>query len=577
MATDFNPLRDFKQSLAKTKACSAHPPLRRSESVEEADLWYESLSLCSEQARREHLRWFALNDLYFLAVFILHRWHLAGDGEWIGKHQPAHFHETKAERETRLKARDWRKARWCFARAREVQDEPNNRFDLWSREHAKSEIITYALTIQDILNNPNDTFGFFSHNKALAKKHLKLIKTEFETNHELQELFPDILWSEPRLEAPKWAEDAITVKRTSNLKEATVEAWGLVDGQPVSSRFKKLVYDDVVARDEVSSDDKIADVTQEFENSLFLTASDPPIFRYQATYQEVNDTTARLIGRNFGILRKRVGIDEDVKSPTFGQALFWSDEKLAYFKQNQSAKVFALQVLLDPKKAKGDEHVGFEENALEYYDTVNLNSVLRYIFVDPAGASKDSNSYYALAVVGLSPDHRYKLLDLVYDKLDLDGRTRVLRERVQRYDPLRIFYEQHAMQADIDHIRGEMRREMWEREIIPVGSNRVSKDQRIEWLIPVFKQRLFHLPRFIKYRPEGTEWAGKEIDLVKLFIEREYNRWPYSEFKDILDALSRLKDPDVEIRLQWPRPYGASDTKVGGIGTLDSAGGWMSS
>ena len=46
-----------------------------------------------------------------------------------------------------------------------------------SREHAKSEIITFALTIQDILRDPNETFGIFSHNRPMAKQFLRLIKT----------------------------------------------------------------------------------------------------------------------------------------------------------------------------------------------------------------------------------------------------------------------------------------------------------------------------------------------------------------------------------------------------------------
>jgi hypothetical protein len=571
MATEFNPLRDLKAGIRKAAACDSHPPLRRSESVEEADLWWRSIHLCSPNARREHLRWFALNDLFFFAVFMLHRWHL------IGEASPIPERETKEEREKREGERDGRKAKWCFERASEVFLAPDGYGDLWTREHGKSEIITFALSIQNILRDPNVTIGIFSHNKFLAKKHLKLIKTEFEDNHELQALFPEILWAEPRLEAPKWAEDAITVKRSSNLKEATVEAWGLVDGQPVSSRFRVLLYDDVIARDEVSSSEKVEDVTSEFENSLFLTASDPPIVRYVATFQDVQDTTTQILERQIVTLRKRVGIGPG------GESLFWSEEKLAWFKQNLSPKAFALQVLLDPKKAKGDEHVGFKQNGLELFDSVNLNSLNLYLIVDPAGNTKDSNSYYSAQVVGLSPDKRYKWVDGVLDKLDLDGRTAALKALLIKYQLigkpiLRVFYEQRAMQADIEHIRGEMRRDLWEYEIVPVGTNTVSKDQRIEWLIPVFKVGLFQAPKAgIKYRPTGTEWAGQEIDLVKKFIELEYDRFPFSSRKDCLDTFAWLKWPEVERMLQWPRPYGSNETQVGGIGTLGAPGGWMSS
>ncbi|MEO1330834.1 MAG: hypothetical protein AAFW46_14355, partial [Pseudomonadota bacterium] len=167
------------------------------------------------QATVRHL---ALTDLFFLGVYVLNRPD-ANNG-------------------------------WVFARAREVQAAPNGYLDLWARGHYKSSIITNWLTIQDILNDPEMTFGFFSHTRPIAKAFLRQIKQEFERNEWLRELFPDILWDNPRAQAPKWSEDeGIIVKRRGNPKESTVEAWGLVDGQPTSKHFSLLHYDDVVTRE----------------------------------------------------------------------------------------------------------------------------------------------------------------------------------------------------------------------------------------------------------------------------------------------------------------------------------------
>lgn len=162
---------------------------------------------------------------------------------------------------------------WLFERCREVQEAPNGYLDLWSREHYKSTIITFALTIQDILNDPEITVGIFSHTRPIAKGFLRQIKREFEGNAQLKAWFPDILWPDPQKQAPKWSEDdGIIVRRRSNPKESTVEAWGLVDGQPTGKHFGLLVYDDVVTRESVTTPEMIAKTTEALELSYNLGA-----------------------------------------------------------------------------------------------------------------------------------------------------------------------------------------------------------------------------------------------------------------------------------------------------------------
>ena len=79
---------------------------------------------------------------------------------------------------------------WLLDRCTEVGNAPNGYLDLWAREHYKSTIITFALTIQDILASHGEdsiedrevTIGIFSHTRPIAKKFLRQIQQELETN-----------------------------------------------------------------------------------------------------------------------------------------------------------------------------------------------------------------------------------------------------------------------------------------------------------------------------------------------------------------------------------------------------------
>ena len=110
----------------------------------------------------------------------------------------------------------------------------------------------------------------------MARKFLIQIKTELETNTDLLQTYPDVFYQEPKKEAPKWSEEkGICVKRKSNPKEATVEAHGLVDGQPTGAHFLLRVYDDVVTRESVGTPEQVEKTTSAWELSDNLGARGP--------------------------------------------------------------------------------------------------------------------------------------------------------------------------------------------------------------------------------------------------------------------------------------------------------------
>lgn len=203
---------------------------------------------------------------------------------------------------------------WILDRCKEVEIECDGTIDIWAREHFKSTLITYGKNIQDILASHGEdplpqwprevTIGILSVTRPLAKSFLREIKQTFEDNALLKSLFPDILYQFPRTQSPKWSEDeGICVKRKSVFKEQTVEAWGLIDGQPTGKHFFKLNYDDIVTQDSVTTPEMIQKTTAAFGLSDNI-GTRGGITCIVGTFYHSNDTLNHIIDTGVYKLRK---------------------------------------------------------------------------------------------------------------------------------------------------------------------------------------------------------------------------------------------------------------------------------
>jgi predicted phage terminase large subunit-like protein len=445
-----------------------------------------------------------------------------------------------------MRRKDMRRL-WLFHRCNEVQANPNDRLDLWAREHYKSTIITFAKTIQDILANPEITVGIFSHTKPIARGFLRQIKYELETNFFLHKLFPDVLYSDPKREAPAmgnaWSEDkGITVKRQGNPKESTVEAHGLVDGQPTSKHFSLLVYDDVVTLESVTSPEMIKKTTNALALSYNLGAQGGSR-RFIGTRYHFNDTYKTLLRRKTATPRIYPATDD---GKVTGNPVFLSREALEEKYRDMGVYVFGCQMLQDPKS---DEAQGFKLEWMRYYETEpRLYELNIYIVVDPANEKKKSSDYSVFWVVGLGADRNYYVLDCVRDRLNLRQRTDTLFDLHSQYEPEDVGYEKFGMQADIEHIEGEMDRRRYRFGITKLTDS-TPKPDRIKRLVPTFENGRIFFPRAIYKR----NYEGHKENLIKVFLETEYEGFPVVTHDDMLDDLANIHHPDFFPRFPKPR------------------------
>lgn len=424
---------------------------------------------------------------------------------------------------------------WLYARCREVQQSPDGHLDLWARGHYKSTIITVALTMQEILKNPEITVGIFSFNRPTAKAFLRQIKREFETNRALQILFPHVC-PPGKNEKRTWSEDdGIVVRRRGNPKEATIEAGGMVEGQLVSKHFNLLVYDDVVTPESVTTPDMIKKVTEAYKVSLNLVSHDYRI-RMIGTRYHAADTYAEIIDKKSALPRI---YPATVDGTADGEPVLLSREELDKKRRDMGPFVFACQMLQDPlaDKAQGFAAEWFKRTGAEQPESRGMNV---YIVCDPASAKKKDSDYTAMWVVGLNTDGNFYVLDGAHDRMNLAERARSLFDLHRKWRPIAVGYERYGMQADIEHIQFRQEQENYRFPITELGGP-MPKQDRIRRLVPVFEQGRFFFPlRMMKLRLDNTAY-----DLTDEFYRLEYITFPVSGHDDMLDCLARILDPEL--------------------------------
>lgn len=472
---------------------------------------------------------------------------------------------------------------WLYERCREVEAATDGHLDLWAREHYKSTIITFAGAIQEIIRDQEITIGIFSHTKPTAKKFMLQIKTELETNDDLKRIYPEIFHANPRKDSTAWSEEkGITVKRTGNPKESTVEAHGLVDGQPVGAHFSLRIYDDVVTLESVTTPEQVKKTTEAYQISDNLGARGADGMKrvwVVGTRYKFGDTYQDIIDRKS--LKVRLYAATDDGTPT-GKPVFLSQQALDAIRRDQPSAIFAAQQLMNP--AAGVEAM-FQAKWLKFAD-IRPATLTVYIMCDPASSRKKGRDNTAIFVVGMDAARNYYLLDGYSHKMGLSERWTKLRDLYLKWTAtpgvqfVKVGYERYGLLDAMEHFEERMLIERIGFEIIELawvseGGN--AKYDRIQRLEPKFRNGRFYLaadPFYTEVQPDGTEkqvridetknqrmvreagqayrvflptvrmdHEGNAYSLNKLFLD-QFLRYPYVNHDDNLDCVSRIDDMD---------------------------------
>ena len=342
---------------------------------------------------------------------------------------------------------------WLFARCREVEAAPDGRIDLWSREHYKSTIITFAGTIQEILIDPEITIGIFSNTSAGARKFLAQIKRELEANEKLIGLFPDILWpdgKERKAAGVSWSLDTgITVKRQGNPKEATVEANGLLDSMPTGRHFRLMIFDDVITQNEVTNPEMLAKTAERFQLADNLGQADGSRVQIVGTRYSYADYYGEMLASGIAIARVYPATDDGTEN---GNPVFWT-RPVWDRKRKTQRTTMAAQLLQNP--LAGKENTFKVQWLKPYYVRPSLMNV--YILGDPSHGHNKTSDRTAIAVIGVARGPKRYLLDGYRHRMQLQERWERLRDLQKRWVNMPgvvsvdCAWERYGMQSDLDY------------------------------------------------------------------------------------------------------------------------------
>ncbi len=451
---------------------------------------------------------------------------------------------------------------WAYDRCLEIQKQPDGMIDLWAREHYKSTIITFGKTIQDIMTSHGEqnkdvnqylldqlsqyinidqqeeaTIGIFSCTKTLAESFLWEIKKELEQNIDLQSIYHDIFYKLPDKYSDKWSmQSGINVKRKSVRKEATVEAWGLITGQPTGKHFSICVYDDIITHDIVKTLYLTAVATTSWENSLSL-GSQNGVVRYVGTRKHYNDTYSEIIRRNAATLRRYTPYKNNDISQ--GLALF-TPEEAEQRRKSMGETTWASEYLQEPLK---DSAISFDTEKVRYHTVTDTSGLSLYMYCDPANAQKErragkkGSDFTVYSVIGIDRGGGLILIDCIRDRLSPSQKFDAIYSLWEKYKKIKnIYYEETGLCSDIAQFkeRATERNHLTFTSLFVKLSSRMAKQDRLIKLEPLLEQGKLFVPKeLIKKRINGQVY-----NLTEELIKREMMMFPFSEHDDIMDTLA---------------------------------------
>jgi len=218
---------------------------------------------------------------------------------------------------------------------------------------------------------------------------------------------------------------------------------------------------------------------------------------------------------------------------------------------------FSGQYMQEPVPLGGGD---FKEGWIQFYAQggIKPKEMNVVILVDPAGGEelnkkkKKLSDWTAMMVVGLGTDNNYYLLDIIRDRLNPTERIDTLFMLHRKWNALcgkapKVGYEKYGMMTDTHYIEDKKKQDAYNFPLIELGGQ-MQKEERIRRLIPDMQNGRWYFPQSLIY----IDSEGRKFDLVQELVSSEMPTFPRARHDDMLDALSRIYEGDLN--MVFPKP-----------------------
>jgi len=325
---------------------------------------------------------------------------------------------------------------------------PDN-LQLAFRGAGKSTTCTITKSIHLLLKDPNLRIILASKTAQNSESFLKEIKSHFEGNDLLIELFGS--YYDPR-KVNKWDNREIEVlPRTSTAKESSITCVG-VEGTVVSKHYDVAISDDLVDEDNSRTLHQRNKTRTWYYQTLDPTIEPPSPnvphrgeHHRQGTRYHWDDLYGHLIANELKSAHHIVpGLDETGRSP-------WPERYPARWFLDKRAKagliIYNAQYQCDTEAMKGEIFQYDDCQQIDPSEFPPASKLQVFMGVDLAISEKDSADKFAIVVIGTTRDRSaYYVLDYYEKQLRFKAQTEKIVEFHEKWDPIRIVVETQQYQ-----------------------------------------------------------------------------------------------------------------------------------